>query len=521
MNKVFEKLKKFKINNEQFLPYGHLKGKLDYESFNDVTENPTSKLILVTAINPTPAGEGKTTVSIGLSDGLCKIGKKSILALREPSMGPVFGIKGGATGGGLSSVVPEDDINLHFTGDFHAITAAHNLLSALIDTHIYFDNELQFDKVLWPRTLDVNDRSLRNIKTDLREDSFVITAASEIMAVMALANNLSDLKTRLDNILIGISKEGKPIFVKDLGVSGALVKILKDAFNPNVVLTKEGNPALIHLGPFANIAHGCNSIVSTNIALKISDYVVTEAGFGADLGMEKFLDLKLPLLNHPVDLVVLVVTIHSLKSHGGEENYYEPNMDALIKGIPHLEKHIENIDSYGLPFVIALNKHSNDQQNEINYLLNWAKEKRLLIEISDGYNNGSEGTKDLASLVVKTIEQNKPVKKMNRPYRFSDSPKEKIIKLSKSIYGASDVKFTKKALEQLENYHELIKNLPVCIAKTPASLSDDPKLLGRPTDFVITIKEIKPSLGANFFVALTKGINVMPGLNKHSRAYDF
>ncbi|VEU80021.1 Formate--tetrahydrofolate ligase 1 [Haploplasma axanthum] len=520
MNKIFDVVKKYNIKNDFFLPYGFDKGKINFEAVNSLNHIEDGKLVLVTAINPTKAGEGKTTVSIGLADGLNAIGAKTMLALREPSMGPVFGIKGGATGGGLSSIEPELDINLHFTGDFHAITSAHNLLSALIDAHIFYGNELGFDKVLWTRTLDVNDRSLRKVQTDLREDSFVITAASEIMAVLALANDLDDLKLRLNKILIGLTIDNKPIFVSDLGVSGALMLILKDAFNPNVVLTKEGNPALVHLGPFANIAHGCNSIIATKLALKMADYVVTEAGFGADLGMEKFLDLKLPELKKDVSLVVLVTTLHSLKSHGGAENYFEPNLEALINGIPHLEKHIENIQNYNLDFVIAINKHTNDVNDEINYLLNWAKEKNFKIEVSDGFNSGSRGTKDLAELVVKTINNHK-IREINRPYDLNDTPKDKIYKIATKIYGASDVKFTKKALEQLEIYNNLIKDLPVCIAKTPSSFSDDSKLLGRPKNFVITIKEIKPSLGSNFFVAITKGINIMPGLNKHSRAYDF
>lgn len=521
MHKVYRVLKELKVDEEDFLPYGHDKGKINHEILNKYNNSKDGKLILVTSINPTPAGEGKTTVSIGLSDGLNLIDKNSVLALREPSMGPVFGIKGGATGGGLSSLVPSDDINLHFTGDFHAITSANNLLSALIDTHIFYDNELDFKTVLWNRTLDVNDRSLRKVTTELRDDSFVITAASEIMAVLSLANDINDLKNRLNRILIGFNSNDKPIYVSDLGAVNALVAILKDAINPNVVLTKENNVALVHCGPFANIAHGCNSILATKLALKMGDYTVTEAGFGGDLGMEKFLDLKLRNLDKKVDLVVLVTTIHSLKSHGGLKDYHSDNMVALKLGIPNLEKHIENIQNYNLDFVIALNKHTNNNKDELEYLLNWAKEKNYPIEISDSFDNGGQGNVNLAKLVVDTIDNSNTTKELERPYTLEDSPKDKILKLAQKIYGASDVKFSKNALDKLDKYQDLIKELPVCLAKTPASLSDDSKLLGRPTNFTITIKDIRPSLGAGFFVAVTKGINIMPGLNKHSNAYNF
>lgn len=521
MNKVFNVLKQYNIDEKYFHPHGYLKGKIDYNLLYNLENKKNGKLILVTSINPTPAGEGKTTVSIGLSDGLNLYGKRSVLALREPSMGPVFGIKGGAAGGGASHLVPTNDINLHFTGDFHAITSANNLLSALIDAHIFYDNDLKFKTVLWNRTLDVNDRSLRTINTPLRDDNFTITAASEIMAVLSLASSIDDLTIRLNNMLIGLNDNDKPIYVKDLGCVNALVALLSDAINPNVVLTNEGNPALVHCGPFANIAHGCNSLLSTKLALKMGEYTVTEAGFGADLGMEKFLDLKQPVLNNPVDLVVLVATIHSLKYHGGAENYHEDNLDALIKGLPNLEKHIENIKNYNLNFVIAINKHTNNNIDEINYLINWAKEKNYRIEISDSFDNGGKGNLALANLVDELVTNKSINNTINHPYSLTDSPKDKILKLAKIIYGASDVKFTKKALNKLKLYNDFIKELPVCIAKTPASLSDDSKLIGRPTDFTITIRDIRPSTGAGFFVAVTKGINIMPGLNKHSNAYNF
>lgn len=518
MNKLFNTIKKYNINEEDFSFYGKDKVKINYDI--NYLPNKNSKLILVTSINPTEAGEGKTTLSIGLADGLNKLGYNTILSLREPSLGPVFGLKGGATGGGKSMVIPSDDINLHFTGDFHAITSAHNLLSALIDNHIYFENSLNFKEVLWPRTLDVNDRQLRNIETPLRKDSFVITAASEIMAILALAKSIDDLHNRINNILIGINYNNEFIYVKDLGCANALVTLLKDAFNPNLVLTKENTLSFIHCGPFANIAHGCSSVVSTNLALKMADYVVTEAGFGADLGMEKFLNIKLPLLDKNLDLVCLVATTHSLKAHGNLENYYEPNLEALKLGIANLEKHIENIINLNLNFVIAINKHLNDQKDELDFLYNWAKERNYPISIVDSFNEGVNDTVNLAQLVVDKINSNN-IKNINPIYNLDDRPEIKIKKIAQKIYGANNIEFSKRALRNLDKYYSIIKDLPVCIAKTPSSLSDDSKLLGRPSNFTIRITDIKPMTGANFFVAQTKGIILMPGLNKNPRAFNF
>lgn len=518
-NKLLNKINEFDIELNEFIPYGFDKGKIDSNIIKRLKNKEQGKLILVTSINPTKAGEGKTTVSIGLADGLNKIGKKTILALREPSLGPIFGIKGGATGGGLSSVVPENDINLHFNGDFHAITSANNLLSALIDTHIFYGNELDFNKVTWPRTLDVNDRSLRSVKTSLRDDKFIITAASEIMAIMALSNDLVDLNNRISNILIGFNKSNKPIFVKDLGATNALVLLLKDAINPNVVLTKENTLAFIHCGPFANIAHGCNSIIATNAALRLGDYTVTEAGFGSDLGMEKFLDIKTRTLSTSPSVVVLVTTLNSLKVHGKAKDFNELDLDALKEGLKHLKRHIEIIKSYNLNLVIALNRYETDYLEEIEMLFEFAKSENIKVALAEGFLKGAPGMTNLAKLVVEAIEEEDNVPQLTRPYELSDSPKVKIEKITKKIYGATNVEFSKKALEDLTLYNELIKDLPVCIAKTPLSLSDNSKLVGSPKDFTLKIDEIRPSLGAGFFVALTKGINIMPGLNKHSNAY--
>lgn len=518
-NKLLNVMERFDIKTEEFIPYGFNKGKIDYKLIDRLSNVNDGKLILVTSINPTAAGEGKTTVSIGLADGLNKINKKTVLALREPSLGPIFGIKGGATGGGMSSVVPVDEINLHFNGDFHAITSAHNLLSALIDNHIFFGNELKIKKVTWPRALDVNDRSLRKIKTNLREDSFVITAASEIMAILALAKSFDDLRNRIDKILIAFNTDNKPLYVSDLKASNPLLLLLKDAINPNVVLTKENNLALIHAGPFANIAHGCNSVIATKMALKLGDYVVTEAGFGSDLGMEKFLDIKLRHIEKDVDLVVLVATINSLKAHGKATDYTIVNFEALNAGINNLEAHVNIIKSYNLNFVIALNQYNTDTQEEIDLIFNWANENNVKIVLSNGFSEGSKGTTDLAKLVVEETNNVLPYD-LKRPYNLNDSATDKIIKLAKTIYGAKDVVFSKKALDFLETNNNLLNNLPVCIAKTPLSLSGSAKLIGRPKDFILEIDEIRPSLGAGFFVALTKGIYTMPGLNRNPNAYN-
>jgi len=515
MEKISVLCKNMGVKENECIPYGFDKAKIDLTVLERLKDQKDGKLILVTAINPTPAGEGKTTVSIGLTQGLKEIGKKPILALREPSLGPVFGLKGGATGGGLSSVTPQDEINLHFTGDLHAITAANNLLAALIDNHIFQGNELDLDVVTWKRAMDMNDRALREIDIPGRKDGFVITAASEIMAILALSSDLTDLKNRINKILIGYNKNQEPVYVSSLGGADALTLLLKEAMNPNLVQTIDGVPTLIHAGPFANIAHGCNSIVATKLALKLGEYAVTEAGFGADLGMEKFLDLKMPYLNKQVDAVVIVTTIRALKSHGGALDFSIPNLGKMIEGLPLLEKHLTNIKNFGMRYVIALNHFYNDSEEEVNYLLNWAKENNHPIALSKGFALGGKGMTDLAKIVVELADQGSSFKPI---YDLSDLPKVKIEKIATKIYGATHVEFSKKALRQLEDYEKFGWNLPVCMAKTPLSLTGDPKIFGLPEPFVLNIQEIRPSLGAGFLVALTKGIMVMPGLNKTPRA---
>jgi formate--tetrahydrofolate ligase len=515
MEKIASLCEKMGVAPEECIPYGFDKAKIDLNVLNRLKDKKDGKLILVTAINPTPAGEGKTTVSIGLTQGLKEIGKHPVLALREPSLGPVFGLKGGATGGGKASVVPSDDINLHFTGDLHAITAANNLLSALIDNHMFQGNELEIETVTWKRCMDMNDRSLREIDTPQRKDGFVITAASEIMAILALSSDLTDLKNRINRILIGYNKKDEPVFVKDLGGADALALLLKQAMNPNLVQTVDGIPTFVHAGPFANIAHGCNSIVATKLALKLGDYAVTEAGFGADLGMEKFLDLKVPYLNKGVDAIVIVTTVRALKSHGHSADYSKKDLPAMILGLPLLEKHLKNIQMIGIPYVIALNHFYNDDQEELDYLMNWAKENNHPIALAKGFAEGGKGMVDLAHIVCSLAEQKST---FNPIYDASDLPKVKIEKIATKIYGAKEVIFSKKALNQLEKYEQLGWNLPVCMAKTPLSLTGDPSVQGLPESFTLNIQEIRPSLGAGFLVALTKGIMVMPGLNKIPRA---
>lgn len=516
MNNIFLS-HQLNLKDDECIAYGSDKQKIKLKAMKRLKNKPDGKLILVTAINPTPAGEGKTTISIGLAQGLKYIGEKPILTLREPSLGPVFGLKGGATGGGKSLVVPAQDINLHFTGDMHAITSANNLLSALIDNHVFHGNELDLDVITWKRCMDMNDRSLRKIETSPRKDGFIITAASEIMAILALSRDINDLKTRINRILIGYDKKRVPIYVSDLGGADAMALLLKNAINPNLVQTIDGVPAFIHAGPFANIAHGCNSIVATKLALKLGDYTITEAGFGADLGMEKFLNLKMPHLDKQVDAVVIVITLRALKSHGGEQNYNDENIEALSAGMTHLTKHLENIRLFGLNYVIALNHFYNDTKKEINYLLKWSKDNNHRIAVCKGFEKGGAGMIELAQIVKDISNQKSSYIKLYDP---KDSPETKIEKIAKNIYGAEKVRFTKKATEQLAFYKSLEWNLPVCIAKTPLSLSGDAKAVGVPKNFTLTIKEIRPSLGAGFLVALTKGIMVMPGLNKTPRALD-
>lgn len=499
--------------------YGSNKAKISLDLLN---KKRNSKLILVTAINPTPMGEGKTTVSISLNDALRKLGKKSILTLREPSLGPVFGVKGGATGGGYAQVIPMEDINLHFTGDFHAITTANNLLCSVIDNHIYQGNTLNIDKVIFKRCLDLNDRQLRVINTGLskekntkeRIDGFDITAASEIMAILCLSKDLNDLKRRLGNIVIGYDNKGKEITARMLKADGAMTVLLKDAIKPNLVQTLEGNPCIIHGGPFANIAHGCNSIVATNIAMSLGDITVTEAGFGADLGAEKFLDIKCRNINTHPDAVVLVATIRSLKYHGGmpKEDIAKESIDYLEKGMNNLYKHIHNLkEVYGLNVVVAINRFSADTNKEISFLEEKLNKIDVDYAVTDGYSLGSDGSIELARKVLDNI--NKP-NNFNYAYDINDSIKEKIYKVSAKIYGAKDVEYSDVALEKLSLLEEKYNNVPICIAKTQYSLSDDPKNLDPKKDYNIHVTDLVLKSGAEFIVVLTGDIMTMPGLPK-------
>lgn len=499
--------------------YGSNKAKISLDLLN---KKRNSKLVLVTAINPTPMGEGKTTVSISLNDALCKLGKKSILALREPSLGPVFGVKGGATGGGYAQVIPMEDINLHFTGDFHAITTANNLLCSVIDNHIYQGNTLNIDKVIFKRCLDLNDRQLRVINTGLskekntkeRIDGFDITAASEIMAILCLSKDLNDLKRRLGNIVIGYNNKGKEITARMLKADGAMTVLLKDAIKPNLVQTLEGNPCIIHGGPFANIAHGCNSVIATNIAMSLGDITVTEAGFGADLGAEKFLDIKCRNINTHPDAVVLVATIRSLKYHGGmpKEDIAKESIDYLEKGMNNLYKHIHNLkEIYGLNVVVAINRFSADTNKEISFLEEKLNKIDVDYAVTDGYSLGSDGSIELARKVLDNI--NKP-NNFNYAYDINDSIKEKIYKVSTKIYGAKDVEYSDVALEKLSLLEEKYNNVPICIAKTQYSLSDDPKNLDPKKDYNIHVTDLVLKSGAEFIVVLTGDIMTMPGLPK-------
>lgn len=499
--------------------YGSNKAKI---SLDLLDKKRNSKLVLVTAINPTPMGEGKTTVSISLNDALRKLGKKSILTLREPSLGPVFGVKGGATGGGYAQVIPMEDINLHFTGDFHAITTANNLLCSVIDNHIYQGNTLNIDKVIFKRCLDLNDRQLRVINTGLskekntkeRIDGFDITAASEIMAILCLSKDLNDLKRRLGNIVIGYDNKGKEITARMLKADGAMTVLLKDAIKPNLVQTLEGNPCIIHGGPFANIAHGCNSIVATNIAMSLGDITITEAGFGADLGAEKFLDIKCRNINTHPDAVVLVATIRSLKYHGGmpKEDIAKESIDYLEKGMNNLYKHIHNLkEVYGLNVVVAINRFSADTNKEISFLEEKLNKIDVDYAVTDGYSLGSDGSIELARKVLDNI--NKP-NNFNYAYDINDSIKEKIYKVSAKIYGAKDVEYSDVALEKLSLLEEKYNNVPICIAKTQYSLSDDPKNLDPKKDYNIHVTDLVLKSGAEFIVVLTGDIMTMPGLPK-------
>lgn len=505
--------------------YGKYKAKLSFDKINAVKGNPLGKLILVTAINPTPAGEGKSTVTIGLADALSNIGKKTMIALREPSLGPVMGIKGGAAGGGFAQVLPMEDINLHFTGDMHAITTANNALSALIDNHIHQGNVVGIDqrRIIWKRVVDLNDRALRKVTVGLggplngipREDGFDITVASEIMAILCLATDLADLKERLANIVIGYRFDRSPVYVRDLAVEGALTLILKDAIKPNLVQTIYGTPAFVHGGPFANIAHGCNSVLATTTALRLADYTVTEAGFGADLGAEKFLDIKVPNLPKAPDAVVIVATLRALKMHGGVEKaeLSSENVEAVRAGFANLKRHVENIRKYGIPAVVAINEFVSDTAAEIAVLKELCAEIGVPVELTSVWANGAEGGVKLAETVVATIENQ--ASNYQRLYKAEDSLEEKVTKIVTQIYGGAGVVFEKKARNQLA---EFAKNgwdkLPVCMAKTQYSFSDDQFALGAPTGFDITVREFVPKLGAGFIVALTGDVMTMPGLPK-------
>lgn len=517
--------KKLGISEDNLEHYGKYKAKVSLDLFDELKTQEDGKLILVTAISPTPAGEGKTTTNIGLSMGLNKIGKNAITAIREPSLGPSFGIKGGAAGGGYSQVVPMEDINLHFTGDFHAITSANNLISALLDNHIQQGNDLGIDprRIVWKRVLDMNDRALRNVVVGLggrtngvpREDGFDITVASEIMAIFCLASDLEDLKTRVGEIIIAYKYDGSPVYAKDIKAQGAVALIMKDAMAPNLVQTLENTPAFIHGGPFANIAHGCNSIIATKMSLKLADYTITEAGFGADLGAEKFFNIKARFGNLKPDAAVIVATVRALKHHGGspKDELGRENIDYLKKGFENLEKHIENINKFGVPAVIAINKFPTDTDLELDFLIDRCRDLGAEAVLSEVWAKGGDGAIDLAKKVVELVE----TKESNfKPlYDVNENIRTKIEKIAKEIYGADGVDFTKGCEKQIANIEKLgLDKMPICMAKTQYSLSDDPTLLARPTGFRITVRDIKISNGAGFLVALTGDIMTMPGLPK-------
>ena len=528
LDNIVEIATKAGIKEDELEQYGKYKAKIDSKKlFKRLESKQNGKLILVTSINPTPLGEGKTTMAIGIADGLSRIGKKAILALREPSLGPVFGIKGGATGGGHAQVAPMEEINLHFTGDIHAITSANDLLSAIIDNHIYFGNELGFEKVTWKRCIDLNDRQLRKVETGLsgeknivkREDGFDITVASEIMAILCLATDLQDLKRRIGNIIVGYNKEGKPITAKDLHAEGSLTVLLKDAIKPNLVQTLEHTPAIIHGGPFANIAHGCNSVIATKTALKLADYTITEAGFGSDLGAEKFLDIKCRKANLKPDAVVCVATIRALKYHGGQpkDQIKEENLEALKNGIANLNRHLDNLkNKFGLNVIVAINKFSTDTQAEINLLKQELDKQNIELSLVESHEKGSTGAVDIAEKLVKLVEREENFKYI---YQDEDTIKEKIEKVACNIYGAEGVEYSKEALEKIEKIDKLgYSKYPVCIAKTQYSFSDDPKNLECKEPFKIHVNEINIKAGAEFIVAITGKIMTMPGLPRNPAA---
>ncbi len=530
MAPITEVAGKLGIEADELELYGKYKAKISDEYLDKIKNNPNGKLILVTAINPTPAGEGKTTTTVGLGEAFAKLDKKAIIALREPSLGPCFGIKGGAAGGGYAQVVPMEDLNLHFTGDFHAITSANNLLAALLDNHIHQGNELGIDtrQIVWKRCLDMNDRVLRNIVVGLgnkadgfvREDHFVITVASEIMAILCLADDMEDLKKRLGRIVVAYNYEGKPVTAADLNAVGSMAALLKDALKPNLIQTLEHTPALVHGGPFANIAHGCNSVRATKAALKMADYIITEAGFGADLGAEKFLDIKCRMAGLKPDAIVLVATIRALKYNGGvaKEDLSAENLDALKKGIVNLEKHIENLQNYNVPVVVTLNSFVTDTKAETDFVRDFCVERGCDFALSEVWEKGGEGGIALAKEVLKTLE----TKESHFAPIYADelSITEKIEKVAKTIYGADGVNYSDNAKKQIKTITDLgFGNLPVCIAKTQYSLSDDPKKLGRPSGFNIDVRDVYVSAGAGFVVVITGTIMTMPGLPKKPAAF--
>lgn len=529
MKKIGEIAKELSIEEDDIEYYGHYKAKLSEELFKKLENKPDGKLILVTAINPTPAGEGKTTISVGLAEAMGRIGKNAVLALREPSLGPVFGIKGGAAGGGYAQVVPMEDINLHFTGDMHAITAANNLLCAMLDNHMQQGNELRIDqrRIMIKRVLDMNDRALRNIVIGLggkvdgipRSDSFQITVASEVMAILCLSADLADMKERLGKILVAYDLDGNPVYAKDLGANGAMTALLKDALKPNLVQTLENTPAFIHGGPFANIAHGCNSIRATRLALKLGDYCITEAGFGSDLGAEKFFDIKCRYGNLKPDCVVLVATVRALKYNGGvaKSELTQENLDALSKGIVNLQVHIENMQKYGVPVVVAINRFATDTDAELAFVQEFCQKLGADSSLAEVFAKGGEGGKDLAEQVCKTIETKRS--DFHVLYDTELSIPEKIEKIAKEIYRADGVNITAQAAKAIAQIEALGHgDLPVCIAKTQYSLSDDPTMLGKPENFKITVRDVTLSAGAGFIVVLTGNIMTMPGLPKSPAA---
>lgn len=529
MKPISEIAENIGIDYSDLEQYGHYKAKVSEALFSKLKDEPNGKLILVTAINPTPAGEGKTTVSVGLQQAMCKLGKKSIVALREPSLGPVFGIKGGAAGGGYSQVVPMEDINLHFTGDMHAITSANNLLCAIIDNHMQQGNELRIDqrRILFKRCMDMNDRALRNIIVGLggkingvpREDGFQITVASEVMAILCLAKDLDDLKARFEKILVAYDLDGNPVYAGQLGVCGSMVALMKDALKPNLVQTLENNPALIHGGPFANIAHGCNSVRATQLGLKLADYCITEAGFGSDLGAEKFFDIKCRYANLKPSCTVIVATLRALKYNGGvpKSELANENLEALKKGSVNLKTHIENMKKFGVPVVVAINKFLTDTDEEVKYIQSLCDELGVKVSLAEVFAKGGEGGLDLANKVLETIESTpsnfKPL------YDVNLSIKEKLNTIATEIYRADGVVYTKQAEKSIAEIEKIGQDkLPVCVAKTQYSLSDDPTKLGKPENFTITVRDVKLSSGAGFIVALTGDVMTMPGLGKKPTA---